>query len=419
MKFIKLTTNYPQYTQDFYSRHVGLEKAPFAQQRAMLEADAFGGNGGWGPALEALGHEYVEIVANVRPLQKSWAVEYGAPWSEVSWKTSVPCFQAEAFKPEIVFMDAPRDFDVAWLKHLRERCPSIRLILGWSQSPCDEFDVLRYYDALLSGSHFMLDHYSKKGCRTAFLRLGFNRKVLTQLPPPAIEEDPSITFSGGVARGKDRHGERERLLEAIVQSSVPLRLYSAPPGVTPIRDALSTTARRGAYGAMQMLAAIGVSPRTRRRLPVIGKAATWTSMPLSQISKSLWPHMRPSVYGLEMYKVLRQSAVSLNTHIDCTGPDAANLRLYEATGVGSCLLTDSKSNLCELFELDKEVVAYRSADECIEKGKWLLEHPQERRAIAAAGQSRTLRDHTMENRAVELDAIVTRLLAATSASLAY
>jgi spore maturation protein CgeB len=31
-------------------------------------------------------------------------------------------------------------------------------------------------------------------------------------------------------------------------------------------------------------------------------------------------------------------------------------------------------NLSELFEIDREVVTYKSVDECIEKVKWLLEH---------------------------------------------
>jgi len=80
------------------------------------------------------------------------------------------------------------------------------------------------------------------------------------------------------------------------------------------------------------------------------------------------------------------------------------------TGVAGCLLTDWKPNLGEMFAIDKEVVAYRSIAECIEKGRWLLEHPAERRAIAAAGQARTLREHTFGHRAARFDAIVRQAL---------
>jgi spore maturation protein CgeB len=86
------------------------------------------------------------------------------------------------------------------------------------------------------------------------------------------------------------------------------------------------------------------------------------------------------------------------------------MRLFEATGVGTCLLTDWKDNLPKLFEPEKEVVTYKSVEECIEKVKWLLDHPQEREAIAKAGQARTLKDHTFAQRAIQLDEIIKRQL---------
>jgi spore maturation protein CgeB len=77
--------------------------------------------------------------------------------------------------------------------------------------------------------------------------------------------------------------------------------------------------------------------------------------------------------------------------------------------VGACLLTDWKNNLKELFVPEQEVVTYKSVDECVEKVKWLLGHPQERQMIARAGQARTLKDHTFTHRAVQLDKIIKSL----------
>jgi spore maturation protein CgeB len=107
-----------------------------------------------------------------------------------------------------------------------------------------------------------------------------------------------------------------------------------------------------------------------------------------------------------MYQKLRDSRIVLNTHIDISVTNASNMRLFEGTGVGSCLLTDWKANIRDLFEPDSEVVTYRSAEECVEKVRYLLAHEDERRAIAAAGQRRALRDHTYERRAAQLDEII-------------
>jgi spore maturation protein CgeB len=70
--------------------------------------------------------------------------------------------------------------------------------------------------------------------------------------------------------------------------------------------------------------------------------------------------------------------------------------------VGSCLLTDDKPNLRDLFEPDAEVVTYQNAAECIEKARYLLEHEEHRKAIAIAGQRRILRQHTFAQRAQEV-----------------
>jgi spore maturation protein CgeB len=69
--------------------------------------------------------------------------------------------------------------------------------------------------------------------------------------------------------------------------------------------------------------------------------------------------------------------------------------MYEATGVGSCLVTDWKRNLGDLFDADEEVVTYRTPEECADKVRYLLRHDELRNKIARAGQVRTHRDHSL------------------------
>jgi spore maturation protein CgeB len=86
------------------------------------------------------------------------------------------------------------------------------------------------------------------------------------------------------------------------------------------------------------------------------------------------------------------------------------MRMFEATGVGSCLLTEHMDRMAELFEPDKEVVTYKSAEECVEKALYLLDNRAERAAIARAGQDKTLRDHNFTVRAHELDEFIQKWL---------
>jgi spore maturation protein CgeB len=105
-----------------------------------------------------------------------------------------------------------------------------------------------------------------------------------------------------------------------------------------------------------------------------------------------------SAWGADMYRVLFSSKLTLNYHIDVAGDHANNMRLFEATGVGTLLLTDWKKDLSGLFESGKEVAAYRTPEECAELIEYYLEHEDERSAIARAGQERTLREHTYYHR---------------------
>ena len=105
-----------------------------------------------------------------------------------------------------------------------------------------------------------------------------------------------------------------------------------------------------------------------------------------------------AVFGLNMYQALADSKITFNCHIDAAKNNAANIRLFEATGSGTCLITDWKENLNDLFDIDKEVVTYKTIDECVEKVNYLLAHDKERNAIAVAGQKRTLNEHSLEKR---------------------
>jgi SAM-dependent methyltransferase len=103
-----------------------------------------------------------------------------------------------------------------------------------------------------------------------------------------------------------------------------------------------------------------------------------------------------------MLSILGRSRVALNRHVAIAGDYANNMRLFEATGMGACLLTDNKRNLRELFAVGMEVVAYDDPSDACEKARYLLEHDSEAAKMADAGRLRTLRDHTYEVRMPQL-----------------
>jgi len=111
-------------------------------------------------------------------------------------------------------------------------------------------------------------------------------------------------------------------------------------------------------------------------------------------------------WGLDMYRALKHGRIVINAEIDLAKGEAGNMRLFEATGVGSFLLTEYHDNIRQYFEPGVEIETFRNSKELIEKIYYYLAHPEEREAIAICGQERCFRDYSMKKRVQELDNII-------------
>jgi len=239
-------------------------------------------------------------------------------------------------------------------------------------------------DLVLSCAQESVEQLQHSGYPAKQLHHGFDPRVLERLSHR--EKRFNFSFIGQLVRSSQFHLQREQLLKRLaVQSGITLFTSSADYGWT---DDVKSLLMATAYDAVRILRAAGLSDEAVSALPVIRKAAHWSARPVRPVDPLLKPFMKPAVFGLEMLQVLSDSIMTLNCHADSSPRFASNMRLFETTGVGTCMITDWKDNLSELFIPDTEVVTYKSADECIEKVAWLLNHPAERAAIAAACRSR-------------------------------
>jgi predicted SAM-dependent methyltransferase len=79
--------------------------------------------------------------------------------------------------------------------------------------------------------------------------------------------------------------------------------------------------------------------------------------------------------------------------------DDVNMRVFEALGCGSLLLTNQIGPGQDLlFKNGEHIVEYRSRKELIEKAEYYLKHEEEREKIAAQGREEVLRKHTYAHR---------------------
>ena len=407
MKLVKITTAYSLYLKKFYLKNPKIKSETYKKQKAALDYDSFGLSDYWKNALEPLGYSVTEILANAEPLQKKWAEENGVKYSENNWLLDITESQIIKESPDILFIVDYSTFKYNWIKEIREKCPCIRLVLGWCGAPFNDKTVFKAYDVVLSCIPELVFQFQKMGHQSEHIHHAFDPRILDRIN---LENEAKIDFSfvGSIVRGNEFHIERERILEELV-TKIDVKIFTSAAEVS-LTENIKAVLRGGLYDGVQILKKMGFSKSTLLSIPIVKKVANWKARPVKQTNSKLKPYMRPAVFGIEMFQTLRNSKITFNNHIDISPRSASNMRLWEATGVGTCLITDWKENIHDLYEVDKEIVTYRSAEECLEKAKWLLEHPIEREAIAKAGQTRCLKDHTYAQRARKLDDIIrTRL----------
>jgi hypothetical protein len=353
-------TYYPAFVARVYAEESGLAARPYEKQLAALMSRQFGTSDAYSHELRVLGHEAVDFVVNVPQLQRRWALERGrsrvlARLPELPGRGGalvrhrflhgVAHQQIESFDPEVVYLQDLTFFSRSELDGFRR---AGRLVVGQIASEHPAPEILRGFDLITTSFPHYVERFRALGVGSEYFPIAFDERVLERLSP--VERDVGVAFVGGL-----------------------------DPGVHP--------------------AGVALLERLARRLPLEVWGYGGEALPEGSALGERW---RGEAWGLDMYRVLARARISLNRHIEAAEGFANNMRLYESTGVGSLLVTEAAPNLAAMFEPGREVVAYEGEDDLVAKVEHYLAHEEERREVAAAGQARTLREHTYRRRIAEL-----------------
>jgi len=100
----------------------------------------------------------------------------------------------------------------------------------------------------------------------------------------------------------------------------------------------------------------------------------------------------------EMAKAYNRSKICINFSKGSDGRMQIKCRPFEVTASKSMLLCEYVEGIEDYFEIDKEIVCFKTKEELKEKISYYLEHEEEREAITKAGYERTHKDHLWKNR---------------------
>lgn len=362
LRIMQVDDFYPAYLDAFYKSRPGLSLKSSAEQSKALLQDGFSAIHAVVPYLPDDNCRMEYFVSAAQPLQRAWAREQGMPfpYHSPSWEEDIVRARVAAFRPDVLYLADPLRFDARFLRTLPYRP---RLILGWKAADVPFGTDWTGYDVILSGLPRLLELAKSLGAKAGVL---FAPGMPAWIADAVVNipQETDVCFVGSIAPGQ--HTKRVALLDTVAKAaterhfSLALHLNCHPSLITP----------------------------------------------------AMRPHVRQPVFGLAMHQALRRARIILDDrahhgiimpdgskNIDLGGEDTINMRMFEATGGGSLLLTESLAGLRRYFEPDSEVAVYQHAEDAVRSIQYFLSHADQRMAMAQAGKTRCLKDWNMERSA--------------------
>jgi hypothetical protein len=322
----------------YYPQFLARLRRPEMPYEALLELTlnySFGTADFYSRGLSRLGWNCFDIIANDTVLQAKWAEENN---SKIFSHGIIAVSQITHFNPQIIFCQDLSLFSLEQLKEFKRRG---HILAGQCSCALGDVEKVRCFDILFTSFPYYIAKFESIGVHGIYLPLAFDPVVLKRTGEQSEKTIPCC-FVGGIGHQWDN---TIHILDAIAQQIKGAQFWG--------------------YG--------------------------YDHVP------QLKAHWKGEAWGLDMYRLLRSSKIVINRHGAISRGCSNNLRLFEATGCGALVLTETSSNIEDFFEPD-EIVTYRSAAEAVDKIRYYLDHDDERRTIAAKGQARTLKDHTYAQR---------------------
>lgn len=366
LDFLLLIENYKgAYTQVMFSEPE-LAQLSFEDcskelfSRGIYYGDSYTG------ALASLGISSQQVIPDCEPLQRMWASENGVYLPPI-WLNQFPLrkipqwirrqalsrqvsdkvieAQVQKLNPRYIWCFSGYDLDRSMIQKWRQY--SEKIILWWS-CPLKENYPYEEFDLILSCIPSLTEHFQSLGIKSIYMPHAFDASIL-DVVKPREKRIPRVAFAGSLSSD---HLDRVRFL-----------------------DALSHEIEIDFFG---------------------------TGVELLPEDSPLRANYLGPVWGKDLYSVYASYQIVLHKNINVATGSASAKRLFEATGMGSCLLADIAENSQNLFDPNNEIVVYSNVEECIKKVNYLINNPERSKAVAKSGQRKTLREHTYQARVTQL-----------------
>lgn len=286
-------------------------------------------------------------------------------------------------QPHYLIVENPRVLTISELKDLKSSFPGCLFITHHCSALREhQADGLKGYDLVLCCSPEFITN-APIAARNKFLFYNSSPDQGFEYHVPDIDKRKiRCSFFGSIFSGI--HANRRKLISYLRSRGLPLDIYS------------SYSERHKISGRLSKLT------RFKRLHKSLHAPIHNLESLCFKLRNPMFSDVKKPLFESRMYSALSEYICTLNVHASFANGFAANMRLFEAASVGTCLITEDYPNLSSLFEPDLEVLTYRSPEECYEKIRYCINHPNRALEIGQNARSRAFKDHRYSKRVSDL-----------------
>ena len=307
-------------------------------------------------AFKDHGYSVEQILPHSEPIQSKWAEENGLQYSHFSVNKKIRWLwmklryrnilqlkldeivteQIQVYRPKVLWIFSGVAVTSQNLEKWRKYVGKI--VLWWSCNIKTHYPY-QGFDLILSCIPNLVEYLNNNNIKTELVAHAFNPEILKNVQPSSNKKK-KVVFAGSLSLG---HAERIHFLNKLSE---------------------------------------------RINIDFYGKGVEF----LPEISQ-LRRNYLGEVWGKDLYSIFAKYLMAIHLNIGIAGTSFSAKRLFEAGGMGSCVITEHPESKQNIFEIGREIITFKDFNDCVNKIKYFLETPEEAIRIGLNAQKRVLKDH--------------------------
>jgi len=387
MKILILQTIYEAYFDLFYKKNPNIHNTFFKEHKKQMLNYLLLWSSELANHMNKNGYKVEVIIENAKILQKVWANENKVNINNnLSWQETVVLSQIKKFKPDLLWILNPEFRHNYYIKEAKNYYKKLAFFLGHRIS--NKKKLIKQADMLFTSSKELVYNEFPKIKNLFQIGVFFPSRALKKIKQTKKKYD--VVFVGSITH---EHKNRAEVLSYLVNNGINLKIFSKLTKVDFIsrlkRIIASIIRRKGIVEILISVKDLIVPSNFNRNIKVLSKVCL------------------PPVYAVDYYQRLSSARIGLNIHIDMATKFSGNNRMYDVTGVGTCLISDKKKTNSNLFDTSKEIIEFDTKEDLLKilknaKNDNYLKTSE----IAKKGQKKTLYHHNVFKTFDKLDSVL-------------